>query len=118
METRRSSPLRPELTIASREQRSSGFAPRDADNAVDAAVKGDDLADARRLGLSDQVRVGEVQAVDLVDLERAQQRGRIERLYRWQGNAGAHQRRDLRSLDLVERFEHVDALGEHQVGEE
>jgi len=38
---------------------------------VDAAVEGRDLADSTRLGARDEIRLGEVDSVELVDLERA-----------------------------------------------
>jgi hypothetical protein len=35
-----------------------------------------------------------------------------------QGDGRAHELRHALALDLVERFEHVNTLGENQVGEE
>jgi len=47
---------------------------------VTVVTKGGDLADAGRFGLGDEVRLGEVQPPELVDLERTRQRRRVDGL--------------------------------------
>lgn len=49
----------------------SWLAPRDVLDAINRSIKRSDHADAGRLRLGDEVRLGEVEAVDLVDLKRA-----------------------------------------------
>jgi len=57
----------------------------------DRAVDGNDLADARHLGQRDEIGLGEVEALQLVDLERAEQEVGVDGLHGRQRDCGAHQ---------------------------
>ena len=70
------------------------------------------LRPARRIGLR------EVQALHLVHLDGAEQRGAVDGLDRRKRDRSAHQLGDSLSFDLVEGFEHVDAFGDDEVGEQ
>ena len=96
----------------------SGLASGHAADPVEASVEGEDLAHAGDLGLGDQVGLGEVEAVGLMDLQRSQQRGRIDGDDRGEGDRGAHQLGGAGGLQPVHGLEHVDAFGEHQVGQQ
>lgn len=48
---------------------SSRLASRDGAGAVDGSIEGHDLADTGGLGLGDEIRLGEVEAIELVELE-------------------------------------------------
>jgi hypothetical protein len=82
------------------------------------AIEGQDLAHPARFGLGDEIGLGKVKAIVLVDLERTQQHLRIDRHDARQRQRGPHQLGNARGRDLVERLEHIAALGENQVGEQ
>jgi hypothetical protein len=96
----------------------SRFASADAPDAVDRAVEGDDLADAGGFGLSDEIGFGEVEAGGLVDLECTHEQWGVDCGDARQRQGGSHEFSDARRLDFVEGFEHVDALGEDQIGKQ
>ncbi len=66
----------------------------------------------------DQVGLGEVEPVEFVDLERSHQQSVVDGLDAPESNCGAHELGDAPALDLVERLQHVYALGDDEVGEQ
>ena len=75
-------------------------------------------ADAGRLGKGDEVGLGEVESVDLVDLDRSQEHGWVNGGDRLECQERADRLGDLLSWRLVERLEYVDGLCDHEVGDE
>src|SRR6202020_29427 len=71
--------------------------------------------DAGPLGLCDEIGLGEVQTIELVDLKRSKKHRGINRLDRTQPDRRPHQVGDARSLDFVERLQDIDAFREHEI---
>jgi hypothetical protein len=89
----------------------------DAGDAVDRSVEGDDLTQAARLGLGNEVCLGEVETIDLVDLQRAEEQRGIDGVDVRHCQGRSHEFGNASGLYLVEGLEHLDAFGEDEIGE-
>jgi hypothetical protein len=85
---------------------------------VSRSVEGEDFVDAGRFGVRNEVGLGEVKTLQLIDLEGPQQGCGINSLDCRQRDRGTHQLGDTHTLDLVRRLQHVDALGNDKVGQQ
>src|ERR687888_1735407 len=92
--------------------------PSDGRHAVDRPVERGDHPDPRPLRLRDQVRLGEVQPVKLIDFQRSQQRRRVQDHDGWERDDRAGQGGDPGPRHLEEGLQHVHDLGDHQVGQQ
>ncbi len=78
-----------ELTSNAQEGR-SGLDAFDGSDPVEVSIERRDSSDARRLGTSDQVGIGEVESVDLKDLDGAIEQVPVDRLDRGVGQHCPH----------------------------
>jgi hypothetical protein len=83
---------------------------------VDGAVERCDCVHAARLCAHDEIRVGEVELVDLVELQCTEEQRKAHHDGRLECEDGADQLSDPRARDLRERAQHVDHFGGHEVG--
>src|SRR6266540_4070723 len=111
----RSSPSRCASTDRPRSGRLDSPDGRDS---VDTAGERGDRLDCARLCAGDEIGVGEVDPVDLVDLERTKEQRRIDNDDRREADHGPDELCDSLSLHLVERLEYEDHLGDDKVGHE
>jgi predicted nucleic acid-binding protein len=95
--------------------RPSRLDPLDRGDAPQGSIERDYDADARRLGIRREVGLGEVEDVDLVDLQRAQQRPRVKSPHRVVRQDRTHAIRDVRARQFVERLKDVHALRHDEV---
>lgn len=79
---------------------------------VDCSIKRSDRLDTARLGAGDEIRLGEVDSIDLVDLKRAQEQRRIYDHDRREPDHRADQICDSLPLHCVEGLEDEDNLGD------
>jgi len=94
------------------------FESGDAGDAVDGPIEGEDLANATGLGVSDEIGLGEVEAIYFVDLECAQKQSRVHRDDAGESEGSSHEFRDAGALDLIEGLQDIDAFGEDKVGQQ
>ncbi|HEY5293909.1 MAG TPA: hypothetical protein VIJ70_00360 [Gaiellaceae bacterium] len=85
---------------------------------INGAIERCDLADAAYLGGCNEVCLGEIEPVDLVELEGAEQQRLIGHHDRRETDDRADELRDPAAVDLVERLEEADRLGDDQIGKE
>ncbi len=83
----------------------------DGADPIDGVGERGDAIDAGALGGGNEVRLGEVDAVELVDLHRAQQQRRIDGDHGAERDERPHRCGDLVAGSLVERLQDVDGLG-------
>jgi mannose-6-phosphate isomerase-like protein (cupin superfamily) len=77
-----------------------------------------DRVDASDLSLGDEISLGEVQTIELVDLKRSKQHRGIDRLDCPQPDRRPHQLGDPGPLDFVERLQDIHAFREHEIGQQ
>jgi len=98
--------------------RSTRFLPTNGRDPVEAPIEGGDGADSGPLRARDQVGVGDVEPVNLVDLHGPQEQVAVEHLDGGEGQDGPECRRHLGPWCLVERLEDVGDLREDQIGQQ
>ena len=72
-----------------------------AADSVERAIKGDDFRNPGGLGLRDEVGLGEVQALKLIDLQCAMQQRPVNGLDACERERRAHHQRDAAAVDLI-----------------
>jgi hypothetical protein len=87
-------------------------------DAVDALVERQNRAHPGCLRLRNEISLCKIKPVYLIDLKCAKQRLGIDRPDRRERDYRPHEFRHPRPRDLVERLEHVDALGNDEVYEQ
>ena len=86
--------------------------------AVHRPIERGDRPDPRSLRARSEIRLGEVDPVRLVHLEGSEKDGRVENDDGRESNRSSQALGDLLALELVERLEDVDDLGEDDVCED
>src|SRR5436190_5824893 len=95
---------------------SGRFQATNGGDPVDRAVERCDRLDAGGFRVCDQVSLGEVDPLDLVDLERAQKQRLVDDDDGGKRHDRANELCDTPALELVEGLENVDDLRDDQVG--
>ncbi len=83
---------------------------------VNRPIEGCDRRYTARLRARDEVGPGEIDSLDFVYLERAEEQRLIDNDNRWKADDRAHELRDSLPLNVVEGLEYVDDLRDDQIG--
>ena len=91
------------------------FDPLNGAHAIDGPVKRRDCSDACPLCAGDEVGLGEVETVNLIDLDGTEQQVLVDHSYRVECDDRTHHVGDVETVDLVIRLEYVHDLGNDKI---